>query len=445
MLLVASYIFYGSWNWKFLFLIFFSTIVDYFCGKKLSSEQGLWKRRGYLLISVVVNLGALAFFKYFNFFIGSFVSMLNALGLSFPHNVLNIVLPVGISFYTFQTMCYTIDIYHKKLEPEHDFINFALYVSFFPQLVAGPIERAGRLLPQITSPRKITQEYLSEGAWYILWGYFLKIFMADNLAKIADTVFSGNTASSGLDVLLGVYAFAFQIFGDFAGYSFIAIGVAKLMGFDLMTNFLYPYFVTNPSDFWKNWHISLSSWLKDYLYVPLGGNRRGKSRTYLNLMTTMLLGGLWHGAAWTFVLWGFYQGLILMIHRFVSGLRRSAQRAGRFWGSLSHFVKVIFMFQVTCVGWLIFRANSMEQLGHFGYSLFWNFPVVTAKSLYFMKCLVFYSFFPLALLIFQKTKNDLLAVRRLPWPGRWAVYGIIFYLMVFFGEYGGKQFIYFQF
>ena len=308
MLLAASYFFYGSWNWRFLSLILISTILDYFCGLAIDRQPGRKRKKLFLIISVTGNLTILGFFKYFNFFAHDFQLILARFGIPTHPLVLNIVLPVGISFYTFQTMSYTIDIYRGEMRPTRRFLDLALFVAFFPQLVAGPIERAKHLLPQIIKPRLITPRQFREGLWLIYWGFFLKVFVADNLAGIVDRVFAGAETISGIEVLLGLYAFAFQILGDFAGYSSIAIGLARLMGIDIMTNFLFPYFVTNPRDFWKNWHISLSTWLRDYLYIPLGGNRRGRLMTYRNILITMLLGGLWHGAAWTFVIWGGVSG-----------------------------------------------------------------------------------------------------------------------------------------
>jgi len=320
MLLVASYVFYGAWDWRFLSLIWVSTILDYFCGSRIESSQSSRRRKQLLFLSVLGNLSILAFFKYFNFFAGSFSELLTMFGLSVHPRYLNIILPIGISFYTFQTMSYSIDIYRGQLKATHRFFDFALFVAFFPQLVAGPIERAKHLLPQILSPRKITAEKIHEGCYLIFWGLFLKIFISDNLAQIVDPVFVEGQAFSGAAVLIATYAFAFQIFCDFAGYSNIARGLGKCMGFDIMLNFNLPYFATNPSEFWQRWHISLSSWLRDYLYIPLGGNRKGGLLTVRNLMLTMLLGGLWHGAAWTFIIWGAYHGLLLMLHQLVKPL-----------------------------------------------------------------------------------------------------------------------------
>jgi len=308
MLLVASYVFYGTWDWRFLSLIVISTIIDYYCGIKIDEITDAKKRKQFLAISIVANLSMLGFFKYFNFFAENLQALCCFFGFQVQPHFLNIILPVGISFYTFQTMSYTIDIYKGQLKPTRKFFDFALFVSFFPQLVAGPIERASHLLPQILSKRKVTIDKFCEGCYLIFWGLFLKVFVADNLARLVDPIFASDPPYNGVKVLLGLYAFAFQIFGDFAGYSNIARGLGKCMGFDIMVNFNLPYFVTNPSDFWRRWHISLSTWLRDYLYIPLGGNKKGTLFTYRNLAITMFLGGLWHGAAWTFIIWGAYRG-----------------------------------------------------------------------------------------------------------------------------------------
>ncbi len=370
LLLIASYVFYGAWDWRFLSLIVLSTLIDFVVGKKLHHSQDDKVRRKYLLLSCIFNLGMLGVFKYFNFFISSAESLIGTLTELPTENLrLNIVLPVGISFYTFQTMSYTIDIYRRKLEPTTDLLNFALFVAYFPQLVAGPIERASHLLPQICSPRTITWTHVREGIWLIILGLFKKIVIADNLAIIANQAFGAEETPNGLICLLAIYAFAYQIYCDFSGYSDIARGLARLMGIDIMKNFNIPYLSTNPSEFWRRWHISLSTWLRDYLYISLGGNRGTVNKTYRNLMLTMILGGLWHGAAWTFIFWGIYQGLLLVIHRLTCIDRQIFQ--------LNHKVlKALWMivwFHFVCFGWLIFRAESMEQVYEFTIHIFTDF------------------------------------------------------------------------
>lgn len=453
LLLVASYYFYGSWDWRFLSLIVASTLVDYFCGLKIYNTDNKAAKRKYLFLSLVTNLGLLGFFKYFNFFAANFYDLFSHLGFSVSPIFLHIILPVGISFYTFQTLSYTIDIYNGKIKPEKNLLDFALFVAFFPQLVAGPIERAKSLIPQVKSERKVDFTMIKEGLWLFCYGFFLKVFIADPMVKIVDQVFNvADPVSSGIVSLMGIYAFAFQIFGDFAGYSSMAIGISKLLGFDLMTNFLYPYLVTNPSDFWKNWHISLSTWLKDYLYVPLGGNRLGKWLTYRNLMVTMLLGGLWHGAAWTFVLWGFYQGIILVLHRFVTkelSLPKVPMRFERVWFA----VKVIVMFHITCLGWLIFRAQSIGQIGYMLGNIFTRLGVDMPQGLSFGAQILKYTWLFWVIHFIQKSGDNNYAILQLSRRFKYPIYFgmvcsvmfIIVTTLLSHGKFGDQPFIYFQF
>src|SRR5688500_14661869 len=317
LLLVASYYFYAAWDYRFVTLLAASTLVDYSCGRALGAMRDERRRRIVMWLSIGFNLAMLGFFKYFNFFADNLQALFAAIGWQLDYVTIRILLPIGISFYTFVTMSYVIDVYRREIEPERNLVDFAVFVAYFPHLVAGPILRATALLPQIARPRRITAAQIREGLWLMAWGFFQKIFVADNLAPIASHIFAPDTHTTGVNVLLGTYAFAFQIYGDFAGYSNIARGTSKLMGIDLSINFLYPYFVLSPRAFWRNWHISLSAWLRDYLYVPLGGSRGSELRTHRNLMITMMLGGLWHGAAWTFVLWGVYQGVVLVLGRWI--------------------------------------------------------------------------------------------------------------------------------
>jgi D-alanyl-lipoteichoic acid acyltransferase DltB (MBOAT superfamily) len=353
LLLAASYWFYGSWDWRFLGLIALSTVVDYTVARRLDRTEAPRVRKRWVTLSVATNLGILGAFKYFDFFAESFAALLGTLGVEAGWTTLNVVLPVGISFYTFQTMGYTIDVYRRELRAQHDFLDFALYVAFFPQLVAGPIERARRFAPQIASPRTPSLDAFTRGCFLILFGLMKKTAIADGLAGVIDPVFAQPASFTRVDVLLATYCFALQIYCDFSGYTDVARGVAKLLGFDLTHNFELPYFARNPQDFWRRWHISLSTWLRDYLYIPLGGNRVSALRTRMNLMITMTLGGLWHGAAWNFVLWGAFHGAILVVHRVGFGTWR-----GDTGGRWSSALRIVLFFQVVCFGWLIFRADS---------------------------------------------------------------------------------------
>lgn len=362
LLLVASYVFYGAWDWRFLGLIVLSTVIDYSSAIAIADGPKAQRKR-WLLLSLFTNLGILGFFKYFNFFADSFTGLAAALGWSVSTTTLDIVLPVGISFYTFQTMGYTIDVYRGRMPATRSFWLFALYVVYFPQLVAGPIERATRLLPQLDADRKVTWDQLREGSWLILIGLFKKIVVADNMARIVDPLFSGTGPSDGTTTLLAIYAFALQIYADFSGYTDIARGVSKLLGIELTLNFRRPYFATNPREFWQRWHISLSQWLRDYLYISLGGNRGGKFMNYRNLMLTMLLGGLWHGASWMFVIWGAIHGTLLIGHRLWLDWvgQRSTYARLRPW--LAPLAGVLF-FHAVCFAWMFFRADSMAMVGN---------------------------------------------------------------------------------
>ena len=320
LLLVSSYVFYAAWDWRFLSLLIASTVVDYTVARYLDVLPDGPRRRRVLWISIGFNLGVLGFFKYFGFFVENFDALAQWFGVDVSVPVLHVVLPIGISFYTFMTMSYVIDVYRREIPATRHPLDFAVFVAFFPHLVAGPILRAPALLPQISSPRRITREQMVEGTWLVTWGLFKKVFVADNLATVANAVFAQGHSPSALEVLIAVYAFAFQIYGDFSGYSDIARGLSKWMGIELSLNFRFPYFVRSPQAFWRHWHISLSTWLRDYLYFPLGGNRGSQLATYRNLMITMILGGLWHGAAWPFVFWGIYQGALLVMYRWVSEL-----------------------------------------------------------------------------------------------------------------------------
>jgi D-alanyl-lipoteichoic acid acyltransferase DltB (MBOAT superfamily) len=444
LLLLASYYFYGSWDWRFLLLLLASTVIDYFCALYIDSRDNQRQRKRALLISLGFNLSMLGFFKYFNFFADSAQAMLQAFGLRADYATLRIVLPVGISFYTFITMSYVIDVYRRHIPPCRNLADFALFVAYFPHLVAGPILRAEVLLPQITHPRTIRGMHVREALWLILWGFFKKVFVADNLAKVADTVFNQQGALSGAEVLLGVYAFAFQIYGDFSGYSDIARGVSLLMGIELNVNFRFPYFVRSATEFWRHWHISLSNWLRDYLYIPLGGNRGGPGRTSRNLLLTMLLGGLWHGAAWTYVLWGAYQGALLMAFR--TGQEWVERTRVGFMESVwAKAIGIVLMFQLTCYGWLIFRAHSTEQLIRMTSSLAggWNFTSPDAVS--YMARLIFFAGPLLLVHAYEAWRDDVMAVFALPRSVRYALCFLLFYSTVLWGEFGGSEFIYFRF
>lgn len=359
----ASYVFYGWWDWRFLSLILFSTMVDYTVGKRLGSENNQARRKLLLWVSILVNLGFLGFFKYYNFFLDNFVDVFSFFGKSINANSLNIILPVGISFYTFQTLSYTIDIYRNKLQPSNDFIAFSAFVSFFPQLVAGPIERASNLLPQFQTERKFDYDKAVDGLRQILWGLFKKVVIADNCAEYANLIFNNSSDHSGSTLVLGAILFSFQIYGDFSGYSDIAIGCARLFGFNLKRNFSFPYFSRDIAEFWRRWHISLSTWFRDYLYIPLGGSRGSTGLKIRNTFIIFLVSGFWHGANWTFIVWGalnaFYFLPLLLSNKNRSHLDIVAQ--GKYFPSVKEFLLILITFSLTVFAWIFFRAENLTH------------------------------------------------------------------------------------
>ncbi|WP_106794559.1 MBOAT family protein [Aquimarina sp. Aq78] len=365
LILIASYVFYGWWDYRFLSLIALSTVVDYFIGLTIDNSDKKSTRKRWLLVSMLFNLGLLGFFKYYNFFIESWVDLLASVGYQIENTwTLKVILPVGISFYTFQTMSYSIDIYRKKLKPTKDFVAFAAFVSFFPQLVAGPIERASNLLPQMLKKRKFDKLQSIKGIELIVWGMFKKVVIADSFAPIVNDIFSNYTDFSGGTLIMGALLFAFQIYCDFSGYSDIAIGTARLFGFDLMTNFNFPYFSRSIGEFWRKWHISLSTWFRDYLYIPLGGSKVGKLKGIRNVFAIFLVSGFWHGANWTFIAWGGIHAL-LFIPSFVLGTNRRHLESGTTQMTILSYAKifgqVVFTFAVVTLAWIFFRADSIQD------------------------------------------------------------------------------------
>lgn len=400
LIVVSSYIFYGWWDWRFLSLIAFSTLVDYLVGLEILKEERKNRRKVLLWISILVNLGFLGFFKYYNFFLDNFTAAFSFFGTQISSSSLSIILPVGISFYTFQTLSYSIDVYRRKLEPTRDFIALAAFVSFFPQLVAGPIERATNLLPQFYSKRKFDYSKAVDGMRQILWGLFKKMVVADNCAEYANLIFNNSSDYSGSTLVLGAVFFTFQIYGDFSGYSDIAIGTSRLFGFNLMQNFGFPYFSRDIAEFWRRWHISLSTWFRDYLYIPLGGSKGGTWMKVRNTFLIFIVSGFWHGANWTFVIWGalnavyFLPLLLTKINRTHLGV--VAQ--GKYLPSFREFFMMLSTFSLTVIAWIFFRAESVSKAlsylgGIFNTSLFSN-PIVgvvnnTFSFLLFILMLVF--------------------------------------------------------
>jgi len=446
LLLVSSYFFYGYWDYRFTALLAISTIVDYFIGQKLFSVKNDKKRNYFLLISIFTNLGILGVFKYYGFFVESFAPMASIFGGNLDYLHLNIILPVGISFYTFQTMSYTIDIYRKKIKPTKNFIDFAVFVSFFPQLVAGPIERAKNLLPQISNIPKPTKNQIEKGITLIVVGLFKKVMIGDTAGRIVDNIFAQPELYKSPELLAALILFSIQIYADFSGYSSIARGTAKLLGIELMKNFEQPYLSRNITEFWRRWHISLSTWLRDYLYISLGGNRKGITRMYINLMITMLLGGLWHGASWNFVIWGGLHGIYLAIHKLILKEKKVDNRF-IYTNPLSLFRfigNVIITYIIVLITWLFFRATDFDTTILFiNKMIFWE---SSELSLRFFSITT--SFFLMMLIIdsveyFTKRHTFVLI------PNRVVSYGILSALFLvttlFMFQSDPLPFVYFQF
>lgn len=435
LVVVASYVFYGWWDYRFTSLLLFTSLLDYTIARLIDSSAGPARRRGLLVTSVVLNLGLLATFKYFNFFRGSFEALLDAFGSETHWKSWEIVLPVGISFYTFQSMSYVVDVYRRQMPACRNLVQFLAYVSFFPQLVAGPIERGTNLLPQFARTLKITAADLEAGFGLVVWGLFKKVVAADNLAPLVELVYQHATPSGPM-VVMGTVAFGLQIYCDFSGYSDIARGLARFLGFELMLNFNLPYFATSLREFWHRWHISLSTWLRDYLYVPLGGSRKGPGRTYLNLGVTMLLGGLWHGAALTFVLWGVWHGAGLIVNRWWEKHRPWTRPLPAWLGWVGTQAFVFF-------GWMLFRANSIDQVIEFTRALtVWGLPSWWRPYLVNLAVLTA----PLLLVEFSQWRSGRLSRPiNLPLWSRAAVQAAMLLVVIAFWEPEAAPFIYFQF
>jgi alginate O-acetyltransferase complex protein AlgI len=450
LIVAASYLFYGWWDWRFLSLILFSTIVDYTVGQKLGREENQTKRKIFLWTSILVNIGFLGFFKYHNFFLDNFVTAFSFFGTEIKANSLNIILPVGISFYTFQTLSYTIDVYKRKLGPTKDFIAFSAFVSFFPQLVAGPIERATHLLPQFYKKRTFDYNTAVDGMRQILWGLFKKIVIADKCAEFANQIFNNSADMSGSILLLGALFFTFQIYGDFSGYSDIAIGTSRLFGFDIMRNFNFPYFSRDIAEFWRRWHISLSTWFRDYLYIPLGGSRGGAWMKVRNTFIIFIVSGLWHGANWTFIIWGALNAIYFLPLLLTQNNRNNLGPVarGKKLPSIKEFLQILLTFSLTVFAWIFFRA---ENIGHassyiseiLSPSLFTN-PIFIGRR----RALITLIVVGLFTIIEWNGREGQYAIEdiRLKFnrPIRWLIYILFAFLILVFSS-NQQEFIYFQF
>lgn len=446
LLLVASYFFYGCWDWRFLFLLIFSTSLDYFTGIKIAESLTPKNKKIWLWLSISINLGFLGVFKYYNFFIASFANAIGYLGVNSSFSTLNIILPVGISFYTFHGLSYVIDIYYNKIKPEKNVADYSLFVSFFPLLVAGPIERATHLLPQLKQNREFNYAKTVDGLQQILWGLFKKVVIADNCASYANTLFNEQGYHSGSSLVLGAIFFSFQIYCDFSGYSDMALGTARLFGIELLKNFSFPYFSRDIAEFWRRWHISLSSWFKDYLYIPLGGSKGNQFHVIKNTFIIFLVSGLWHGANWTFLVWVFLNAIYFLPLLIFNLNRKNIDIVAKngFLPSGIDFFKILLTFSVVTIAWIFFRANSvtfaLQYIKNiFNTSLFsmpQNFPLTTFFLLLFFVILEWIS--RKGVHPFQQIKYIKLL------PVRWFIYyAVVFSILMFSGK--PQQFIYFQF
>lgn len=448
-LILVSYFFYGWWDWRFLSLIAFSSSVDYWIGLQLKKSSNQNRRKNFLWLSIIVNLGFLGFFKYFNFFAQSFSDAFTLLGQNIEPTRLQIILPVGISFYTFQTLSYTIDVYKKKLEPTEDFFAFFAFVSFFPQLVAGPIERASNLLPQFLSKRKFNYQQAVDGLRQILWGLFKKMVIADNCAEYANHIFNNSSEHNGSTIFLAAAAFAFQIYGDFSGYSDIAIGTSRLFGFNLKRNFAFPYFSRDMAEFWRRWHISLSTWFRDYLYIPLGGSRGGTSMKIRNTFIIFLVSGFWHGANWTFIAWGFLNA-IYFLPLFLLGKNRNHLEIvakGKVLPSPYDFIQILFTFILAVLAWVFFRAENINHALEcfskiFSISLF-DSPWYDGNTKIMLGLILLF------IAIEWKGREGEYAIEQLflGWRKilRWSFYAFLIFMIGMFMSTVESPFIYFQF
>ncbi len=447
LLVVASYVFYGWWDYRFLTLILFSSLVDYTIGLKLKEDNKHSIRKTLLWISIIVNLGFLGFFKYYNFFVDNFVQAFSFFGTKVQPNTLNIILPVGISFYTFQTLSYTIDVYKRRLEPTSDIVSFLAFVSFFPQLVAGPIERATHLLPQFYNKRVFYYSKAVDGCRQILWGLFKKIVIADGCAEYANLIFNNSSEYSGSTLFVGALFFTFQIYGDFSGYSDIAIGTARLFGFNLKQNFAFPYFSRDIAEFWRRWHISLSTWFRDYLYIPVGGSRGSIWLKIRNIFLIFIVSGFWHGANWTFIFWGFLNAIyflpLLITNRNRNNLDVIAQN--KLLPNLREMFGVFFTFMITVLAWVFFRAETMSHAFNFLDEVFSKtlFSLPTIRPTNIILAIVF--FFTIEWL----GKGKKYAIEKLLLKQsvfyRWGFYMFLLALIFVFSNQSQQEFIYFQF
>lgn len=450
LLLIASYFFYASWDYRFLFLLVFSTLLDYYTGIKMHDAPNQRMRKFWFLLSICVNLGFLGIFKYFNFFASSFADALSLLGIKTNFWTLNVILPVGISFYTFHGLSYVLDIYNRKIKPERNIVDYSLFVSFFPLLVAGPIERATHLLPQIKQKRTFEYSKAIDGLRQILWGLFKKIVIADNCAVYANMAFNNSGDHSGSTLVLGALMFTFQIYCDFSGYSDIALGTARLLGIELLRNFAFPYFSRDIAEFWRRWHISLSSWFRDYLYIPLGGSKGGTWMKVRNTFIIFLVSGFWHGANWTFIFWGLLNALYIMPSILFNTNRNNLDTVaqGKYFPSLKEFLSIVLTFCLTVFAWIFFRAESLHDAFSFLQGIFSTTLFSVPDQLNIDLIFILIAFIIIEWL--QRTKVHALqftlgSTTTLKYYSIILLNSIVIWAILLWGVFGNKTFIYFQF
>ena len=449
LLILASYYFYSCWDWRFLFLLVFSTFLDYYTGIQIEKSTNEKARKFWFWLSIVVNLGFLGVFKYFNFFSASFAQLFTSVGFKASPILLDVILPVGISFYTFHGLSYVIDIYYKRIKAEYNFVDYSLFVSYFPLLVAGPIERATHLLPQVKVQRSFDLEKAKEGLAQFVWGLVKKVVIADTCATYANAVFDNYPAMNSLSLMLGAIYFAFQIYGDFSGYSDIALGTARLFGLDLLRNFAFPYFSRDMAEFWRRWHISLSSWFKDYLYIPLGGSKGGNWMRIRNTFIIFLVSGFWHGSNWTFIIWGFLNALFIMPSIIMKTNRNNLEivAMNRLIPSIKDAANILITFALTVFAWIFFRAENVEHAisyisGIFNASFF-SIPSFKRAALATLILIVFF------MIIEWIGRENQYAIEKFLMKKsrtiRWAFYGFLIILIGLFLQTHESPFIYFQF
>jgi alginate O-acetyltransferase complex protein AlgI len=444
-LVVVSYYFYSCWDWRFLFLLLFSTLLCYFTGIKIEKSTEERERKIWFWLSIVFNLGFLAIFKYYNFFAFSFSEALNTIGIKSSPLLLDVILPVGISFYTFHGLSYVIDIYYKRIESEKNLVDYALFVSYFPLLVAGPIERATHLLPQVKQKRSFDFEKAKEGIYQIIWGLVKKVVIADTCATYANAIFDNYSSMNSLSLILGAVYFAFQIYGDFSGYSDMALGMSKLFGLDLLRNFNYPYFSRDIAEFWRRWHISLSSWFRDYLYIPLGGSRGNKLKQVRNVFIIFVVSGFWHGANWTFLAWGFINAIYFLPSLLLGTNRNNMETAELHWdfNSIKVFFSILSTFSITCLAWIFFRANSIEIAFDYIGKIFTN---GTFNSQFLQNQRYSYELLLLVFAFVLVEWNSRYKIEPISGKYSWLKMGLCLLAIVALGTYADyKEFIYFQF